>query len=183
MKVKDISSTSQNDYQDDKILIFVSFQTFPMKKILINKDKKISSIFGLFPNGDKIVFFHGQIISQDFCFSEYKFENNDRIAIVLKEHLDLNSQIYWTTITKADEEKKFQISKLKNDPIMKKLCAISQDLVAFKVENQLKPFMKMIQNYEHLNKSQSLFNKSETNLDFLQNCNEPNTETLPILWD
>jgi hypothetical protein len=183
MKVKDISTTSQLDSQDDEILIFISFHTFSMKKILINRDKKISSIFNLFPKGEKIVFFQGQIINQDFCFSEYKFENNDRIVIVLKEHLDLNSQIYWTTMTKADEEKKFRISKLKRDPIMNKLCARFQDLIAFQVENQRKSFMKIIQNYEHLNKSQSLFNKSETNFDFLQNCNEPNTETLPILWD
>jgi hypothetical protein len=165
--------------QTNQISIYLSFPSMPTKKVNINTSKPISVLFSLFPNGDKTIFYHGEMIQSSNSFEKYGITNNDRIAIVPNQQISFNSEQFWRKATKRDLETKTELP-LFNDPKMKLMVSRQTDLIFSKTENNSKSYQKLICNMNFLiNES-----NKENSITFLNwnKCEIPNETSLPKIW-
>jgi hypothetical protein len=120
--------------QTNQISIYITFPNNATKKVKVNATKPISILFSIFPNGDKTIFYQGEIIQPSNSFEKYEMTNNDRIAIVPNQQISFDSEQFWRKATKRDIETKTEFTSF-NDPKMKLMIYRQSDLIFSKIEN------------------------------------------------
>jgi hypothetical protein len=165
--------------QDDQLLIFVSFPNLKTKKLRICSSNPISVVFQLFPQGNKTVFYQGEIIEHSESFLDFGMSNNDRIVVIPTENLDFKNEVFWRNATKRDIETKKQIQIIQ-DPFLRNLFSRQQDLQLFKVEQKPISSRKIIANFQFLKNIQP--NDYIPTFSDFPSGTKPSEESLPILW-
>jgi hypothetical protein len=162
-----------------KISVYITFPNMPTKKVNVNSSDPISVLFQIFPNGNKTVFYQGEIIQSLNSFDKYGITNNDRIVIIPNQQISFNTEQFWRKATKRDFETKTQIESLQ-DPKMKLIISQQNDLLLTKFENNIKSYKLLISNLQNLT-SESTKEEISTVLNW-KKTESPNEISLPIIW-
>jgi hypothetical protein len=177
-KTENISLVSE--YKGNQISIYLTFPNMSTKKVKVNSSFPISVIFSILPNGNKIIFYQGEIIQSSSSFDKYRITDNDRIVIIPTQQVSFETEQFWIKATKHDIEVKSEISSL-NDSKMKFVKYLQNDRVFFIMENNSRSYQRIIQNMKILsNKS----NHADHNTTINWNKSEfPNETSLPNIWE
>lgn len=176
---KIVKQSIQEEYEQKRIIIYITFPNLVAKKLRVCIEYPISILFQIHPIGEKTFFYQGIIIRSDLTFQNYGITDNDRIAILPTDQMTLKTEQFWRKATKRDIENKYQMAGFQN-PLLKNDIAYHQDLKITRIENNSRCFRKLIRNYQFLtNETNESDNSTYLECEKKEN---PSESSLPKLW-
>lgn len=166
------SQSFNEELEQKKIMVIVTFPNVNTKKIRICISYPISTLFQTLPIGNKTIFYQGKIIQSEMTFEDYGMTDYDRIAVFPSDQMNFKAEQFWRKATKNDIENKSQILTLTN-PLMKKDIAFKHDLYMSRIENNSTIYRNFIRHFQILTTESYETNKTtDLNWEFKDSPNE-----------
>lgn len=143
---------NSDELERDNLTLFVNFANVVREmKISVFASNPISSIFGIFPRGNKIVLYQGKIVQSSLTFENYEIQNNDHIVIQFE--VQLEPERFW-----PKSKRRFDIA---DECLMNQDISRLADFALCKIENNQKYYRHFIKNYFFL-QNESIENNYHT---------------------
>jgi hypothetical protein len=141
-KIEDNPDSVDSQYS---LMVFICSPDNKSRKVSVIPSDPLYVVNPIFPGYKKVYFYNGEILDPNQSFNYYGITNDDRIATVPIEQMNINTELFWIKATKnsANDKKRFIGT---SDEATKHLFEKNNDLILFKAESRANSNRRLLKN-------------------------------------